>query len=325
MLLFVIDAGTTTSRIRLTDGKNVLASAKRQVGARDVAITGDKRVLEQALKECVDELLLENRLSLAQIDAVFASGMISSNMGLYEIPHLEAPVNLEQLASKLVVQSFPGLSDKPVIFIPGVKTGFDAVTELEDKDMMRGEEAEIFGYLNSLGENKNDDILFMHYGSHHKCIQLIHGGITKCRTSITGELMTAVAQHTILKSSLLPLEEVVPEIEWVKKGLHVAHRSGFGRVLFSTRVLDTMEQRSSQEVSSLFLGALLSLDLKLVEEMITEQTNRIVLYGKALFPSVFEPVLREVYPELQVEVISEEISDLLSAEGAASIYQQYAK
>lgn len=325
MLLFVIDAGTTTTRIRLTDGKNVLASAKRQVGARDVAITGDKRILEQALKECVNELLQQNRLSIAQIDALLASGMISSNVGLYEIPHIEAPVNLEQLASRLVVQSFPDLLDKPVIFIPGVKTGFEDWAELEEKDMMRGEEAEIFGYLNSLGDKRNDDVLFMHYGSHHKCILLKNGGITQCRTSITGELMTAIAEHTILKSSLLPVEEVVPEIEWVKKGLYMAQKTGIGRVLFSTRVLDTMEKRSKHEASSLFLGSLLSLDFRLVEEMITEQTKRIVLYGKALFPSIFEPVLREAYPDLQVEVVTEEISDRLSAEGAASIYRQYIK
>ncbi|TDF95404.1 2-dehydro-3-deoxygalactonokinase [Paenibacillus piri] len=324
MLLFVIDAGTTTSRIRLTDGETIIASAKRQIGARDVAMTGSKDVLERALKECIEELLENTGITAERIDAAVASGMISSNMGLYETPHLEAPMNADQLASQLVPQAFTSITDRPFVFIPGVKTGFQAETRLQDKDMMRGEEAEIFGYLDSLGDQRNESVLFMHYGSHHKCILLEEGSITGCRTAITGEMMMAISQNTILKSSLLPVDEIAPDLDWVRQGLQIAGQAGFGRALFSTRVLDTMEKRSKQEASSFFLGTLLALDLQMVGEMIVHGTNRIVLYGKELFPSIFAPVLRETYPSLTVDVISDEQSDLLSAKGAVAIYRQYA-
>lgn len=102
-----------------------------------------------------------------------------------------------------------------------------------------------------------------------------------------------------------------------------AEQAGFGRALFSTRVVDVMEKRCKQEATSFFLGVLISLDLKVVEEMITPDTKRIVLYGKKLYPSLFGPLLQERYPLLEIDTISEEQSDALSAEGALEIYKRF--
>jgi len=323
MKILVIDSGTTTSRVRLTDGRDVLGSARRQVGARDVARTGSTEILKQALKTCIEDVLAACRMELSDIEGIVASGMITSNMGLKEIPHLPAPVGLDQLAAHLEQEVFPEIADKPILFIPGVKTGFDGEQSIEAKDMMRGEEAEIFGYLESLGEAANEPVLFMHYGSHHKGIRLDNGQITECRTSVTGELMMAVEENTILRSSLIPVQELNPDMEWVRKGLSVAESCGFGRALFSTRVCDTMEKRSKRESTSFFVGVLLSLDFAMLSDLLNRKTRRVVLYGKELYPSVFAPLLRERYPDLVVDVISEQESDTLSVKGAAIIYQRF--
>jgi len=323
MNLIVIDSGTTNSRVRLTDGNAVMATVSRPVGAKDVAITGSTAVLEQALRECIEQLLTESGTPLQDIEAIVASGMITSNMGLLEIPHLNAPAGLDDVASGIVSRVFANIVDRPILFIPGVKTGFTADGDLASKDMMRGEEAEIFGYLAHGSSAHDEPILFMHYGSHHKGILLENGKINNCATSITGELMMTIVQHTILKSSLLAPQDMEIHHDYVRQGLQVAQTMGFGRALFSSRVLQTMEREDKQRTSSFFLGVLLSLDLAMLAQWIREDTLRIVLYGKELFPSICQPILQQQYPHLEVDVIPEAQSDLLSAKGAVMIYEQY--
>ncbi len=322
--LFVIDSGTTSSRVRLYDGERVVGSAVRPAGAKDVAIRGDASVVTDALRDCIAELLEAHSCALDEIDAIVASGMITSGVGLLEIPHREAPAGLDDIASALVARTFPDVADRPIYFIPGVKTGFGTDSDIAEKDMMRGEEAEIFGYLEG-GEPdpEGGDLLFMHYGSHHKCILLRQGRIEGCRTSITGELMMTIMQQTILKSSLQSLSEFEPDEAWVRKGLETAEQAGFGRALFSVRVAETMEAAGKRRATSFYLGALLSLDFALLREMITPRTSRLVLYGKSLYPSVFEPIAKERYPELDVVAVSEEESDRLSARGAMRIFERY--
>jgi 2-keto-3-deoxy-galactonokinase len=130
-------------------------------------------------------------------------------------------------------------------------------------------------------------------------------------------------QQTILKSSLLPLPEHEPDEAWVRKGLETAESAGFGRALFSVRVAETMEKCGKQRATSFFLGVLLSLDFALLNELMTRNTTRLVLYGKSLYPSLFEPLVKEKYPELEVIAITEEESDRLSARGAMRIFEQY--
>lgn len=323
MKLLVIDSGTTNSRVRLIKEDRVIAAIHRSVGSKDVAVTSDKAVLEQALQEAILEVVENNGVSLHDIEAIIASGMITSNIGLTEIPHLSAPVGIDEVAAAMVSRSFPAIVDKPILFIPGVKTGFMGEAELSQKDMMRGEEAEIFGYLSHLGQAAHEPVLFMHYGSHHKGILLGGGKILRCATSITGELMMAILQGTILKSSLIAPAEMEPRLEDVRTGLAIAERSGFGRALFSSRVMQVMDGRDKQEATGLFLGALLSLDLAMLSDLLTAETKQVVFYGKPLFPTIFQPIVQERYPHLKVTIISEELSDELSAKGAAFLYQKY--
>ncbi|MHB1652943.1 MAG: 2-dehydro-3-deoxygalactonokinase [Desulfitobacteriaceae bacterium] len=316
MKVLVVDSGTTTSRVRLSDGNNVLASVSRLAGAKDVALTGNNEVLKNALRECIKEILEESKITIDEVNAIIASGMISSNMGLVEIPHLSGPVGISETAGNLVKRLFPDITSKPIWFIPGIKTGFHKGNTISEMDIMRGEETEIFGYMDD-----REDSLFMHYGSHHKCILTEEGKVRQCRTSVTGELMMAISQNTILKSSLVPINDIIVDMDWVRRGLAVAEESGFGRALFSTRIIDTMVHSTKMEATNFYLGVLVSLDLNIMKELRVESVRKLVLYGKKLFPSIFEPIIQERFPELQVITVSEELSDLLSVKGAIKTYR----
>lgn len=323
MKLLVIDSGTTNSRVRLMDGDRIAASVSRSVGSRDVAIAGHTEVLERALREAIAEIVSSNSISLEDIEAIVASGMITSNMGLMDIPHLPAPATAAQVAAGIVERIFPAVAPKPIHFIPGVKTGFIGEAELSRKDMMRGEEAEVFGFMAHSGDAAQEPQVFMHYGSHHKAILLEGGEIKRCSTSVTGELMMAILQSTILKSSLPSPAEMRPDLKQVRTGLAIAEAAGFGRAIFSSRVLNVMERRDRQEAAGIFLGALLSLDLAMLNDLLTPDIRKLVLYGKALFPSIFKPIVQERHPYLEITVVPEEQSDTLSAQGAVILYRHY--
>lgn len=322
MRYLLIDSGTSNSRIRLCDEKGSFKSVSKQVGARDVAISGNNNVLKSSLRTCISEILKKNNIVISDIEAIIAAGMISSNVGLIDIPHISAPASITEIAKNLKTIYFPDIVDKEIIFIPGVKTGFNLENRLEEKDIMRGEETEMFGYLESEQEENCEEVLFMHYGSHHKCIKVSSGNIVESRTSITGELLMAIAQNTILKSSLIPIDQVNVNIGMVREGVKAAEVSGFGRALFTTRILDVMEKRTSQELTNFYLGVLLHMDLELISVLMTQYTKKIILYGKKLFPSITVDLIAERYPQIETITISEEQSDFLSSKGAIKIYKK---
>ena len=75
--------------------------------------------------------------------------MVTSNLGLCEIPHKISPASAYDLSNGVVEKSFNELGNIPFYFIPGVKNKINEenIDPLADMDMMRGEEAETFGVL----------------------------------------------------------------------------------------------------------------------------------------------------------------------------------
>lgn len=320
MNILLIDSGTTNSRVRLCSDNKVIYSAARKVGARDSAITGSNAMLKEKLKECIEEILRVNHLNIDQIEAIIASGMITSNMGLIEIPHMEAPASVFDISKQVKSIRFDDIVDKDILFIPGIKSGFNKNSTLAEKDIMRGEETEVFGYL-SHANGENEDILVVHYGSHHKCIHVQNNNIVGSRTAITGELIMAVSQNTIIKSSLKNLEQVEIDLDWVRQGVEASKTSGISRAIFSVRMLDTMEKLDKNKVTSFFLGIMLQQDLELIESVINPNTKKLVMYGRKLFPSIIKIFIQEIYKAIELDIISEEESDMLSVKGALSLYE----
>ena len=84
-----IDCGSTNSRIYILDEKGVLLGKTfRSVGVRDTSIHGSnyhlKTNLECAFYEAVEAAGLDQR----DISFVISAGMITSELGLLEVPHL---------------------------------------------------------------------------------------------------------------------------------------------------------------------------------------------------------------------------------------------
>ena len=314
----VVDSGTTTTRVRIWRGGEVVWSANRQVGAKDTAVDGNTAKVAAALRELLAAATAETG---AEPAAIICSGMITSNMGLFELPHLPAPASPDDTARGMVQRSFPEISSVPLTFVPGVKTlpGSGGLAGLPTGDVLRGEEAEIVGLRHALGIERES--LFLHIGSHHKAIEVApDGSILASRTAITGELLAAVTGNTILKSSVVPLDGLELEMDAVTEGFATAREHGFGRALFLVRVGEQLAGQSRARMTSYLLGVLASLDVPLLAGAALD--TPVVVYGIGAFPEI----LGEVLPAegfTSVRVVDLAIADNAAAAGAVSLFERY--
>ena len=91
-----IDGGTTNTRVSLVENMQVISSKRISRGAK--AGIDDRDGLKVALNETIVTLLNENSLSENDIIQILASGMITSEFGLYEVPHVLAPAGISSVS-----------------------------------------------------------------------------------------------------------------------------------------------------------------------------------------------------------------------------------
>lgn len=125
---------------------------------------------------------------------VVLSGMITSRHGWVETPYLLVPAGGKAVTEALVHRRMSDGLD--LWFAPGLRLEQDHRTV----DVMRGEETQVLGCLADGAPNPELIIL---PGSHSKWIFIESGEIAWFSTFVTGELFSAVAQHTILGTTLL--------------------------------------------------------------------------------------------------------------------------
>jgi 2-dehydro-3-deoxygalactonokinase len=284
----VVDAGTSRTRVRLWREGRVHDEVDAGVGAKDVALAGGPAPIEDALRRLIATMRARHDV---EVRAVVCSGMITSNVGLVEVPHATAPIALDALARRIVRHDVAAVTDLPTYFVPGVKTvgaagGWDGLPAF---DVMRGEEVEVAGLLATAA--LEPPLAFFHCGSHHKLIEVAAGAIIeRSATAITGELLAAIRERTILASSLAALDDLVPDPAAVAAGLRHGRSLGLGRAAFLVRVGQTIAGFDASDVTAFLLGALAVLDLQLIEHELPAGTP-LVVYGGGLFPAILRDAL----------------------------------
>ena len=316
-MILTIDGGTTNTRLYHMDGGEILASKKLSLGIRDALCSEGKKKFFHAVSDAITELTADTL-----VEAVICSGMIGSENGLHNCPHIAAPVSFHELAEAMVPVSLPHIAPYPFLFIPGVKT-FSVLPEssasfsmdlLSEMDIMRGEETELAGICSKLGIH--GDHTFLLPGSHMKTIRLDHDGrIAAFHTSLTGELLNAVAEHSILKASI---GQAYPEIAnpvQLRRGYAFAQEYGVSRALFKVRILDVaVGGITEDELFAFLLGILLYDD---VSRLIRE--NRpVTVGGSDPFRDAFRILLTD--GGICADEIPKEVSDCASAYGAWELW-----
>lgn len=317
-IVIVLQSEASHTVASLWDGTRVIARAVRPVGVRQTSVDGHNGQVRTACQETIAEVMQASGLAP---EAIVCSGMITANVGLHEVPHIPAPAGVAELATGLVRKEFPELAPVPFYFVPGVKSVPAELTAetLGETDIARGEEAETIGLLELTG--LAGPALLMRYQFTHKAIAVDGTGrIAYTRTALTGEIIPAVAEYTLAKASLAPLDQVEPVEAMWRAGLAQAQSGGFGRALFLTRVAEQIWKRSKAEATSFFMGVALSLDLPLLAGA-RESGATVVAYGKGHFPGLLKAYLEgEGWPG--VRTLDEATAELAPVLGAVRVWER---
>lgn len=301
-----VDSGTTNTRISLIIDGAIVDTLKF-----GVPLSGNetrKERLSQQLKNGIADILKRNQKSAKDVLRILASGMITSEIGLIELEHINSPCGIEELAENIYETTIDEISEIPFAFIRGVKYVFG-----NNIDMMRGEETEIYG----ISDGPKENTLYVLPGSHSKLIYVDNNNrIAEFSTELTGEMINVIANNTIL-SSAVDLNQSAEDAEYLQKGYLASKEHGINAALFKVRSLNKFFNVSSVQLLSFFIGIMLSSE---IENIIKSSANRIVIGGKS---QLKEPtaLLLKMNSSKQIEKVSNELATNATVYGAVRIYE----
>lgn len=307
-MLIIIDGGTTNTRLSLLSGNKILKRIKANAGAGKADLSGNNEPLKNAVKNGISELLSDSNLKENEIKAVIASGMIGSELGLYNVPHISGPADIKKLSENMKKVIFDDISTIPFYFIPGVKfIGHD----LTESDIMRGEETEFFG----LDIKENESAVAVFPGTHTKLVMGENGEITNCVTSLSGEMLATLSQNTILKNSLPHPLSKNPDMEFAKKGYDFAAKNGINSALFKIRILKMFSDATNEQLCGFFTGAVISADINIIKNY-----ENVIIGGSQPLKSVFAE-LTEYSSGRKPIILTEEEAETATVWGAKKIFE----
>lgn len=319
----IVDCGTTNLRVCLVDRSGqILARSARPGGVRHTAIDGHNGRLKAMLRDCLDEVLNRAGVSAGDVRSCIAYGMITSNVGLLEIPHLSAPASVPDLHRGMKTAVFPEIAPYPISFIPGVRN-FSGDVTLENfsaMDMMRGEETETVGLAALL--KPEGECVFILPGSHNKFVRADgQGRILGCMTSISGELLDAVTHHTILADAVGGGFAAAGDYdaEMARLGALECRRCGLGRGAFAGRILGQLGGEDSVRLRSFLLGAVLAQDALALNVFLPEGAD-VYIAGKPPLQQAMGDVLA-VFGVTRTHSVPAEICARMGVCGALRIAQ----
>ncbi len=301
-----IDGGTTNTRLTLVTDGQCVDTVRYNVGAK--ANADDNTLLKSAVKDGIFTLLDRNSLTESNVTRVLASGMITSEFGLCRLDHIVAPAGIKELHETMHETAFSDICTIPFVFIRGVKMEAD---RLENTDMMRGEETELFG----LCEHLNGVCILP--GSHSKIIEVDeYNRISGFKTELTGEMIAALSQNTILKNTVDLSVEAFSE-EYLLKGYNYCNEFGINEALFKVRVLGNLFNADKVQTYSFFMGVVLCAEINTVLKM---NPQRVTVGGKK---QIKEATVALLKAKTNAEIISvdDSIVDTSSAIGAVRIFE----
>ncbi|NOT63262.1 MAG: hypothetical protein HOP19_23895 [Acidobacteria bacterium] len=286
--LIAVDAGTTNTRVWLLEGNSIVAQAAAMVGVRDTARDGNNHKLVATLRELIESVCAQ--VPQLKTACIAAAGMITSPLGLREVPHVAAPADAELIATHAWQGVMPEVSNLPLILFPGVKSGDLLSDDWQFSDVMRGEETLCVGLS---ADSFAPPYTVLNLGSHWKAIEIdAQSRIARSRTSLSGEMILATQTTTILASALPEGKLELLDSEWFEQGIDAFEKSGLARALFCVRLLELQGRTSPAERMSFLIGVYVASDLAaLIEAGYLSVERKVLLTGSGAVAAAWEAAL----------------------------------
>lgn len=310
MTVLSIDGGTTNTRLVLVRDGEILAAEKCGLGARNAVLDASLSyadILTEKLRAFLATTQIMPQLAVA-------SGMICSEAGLAVTPYIQPPASAEALAEHAVKFTLPQLPELPLWLVSGMRT-LGRTDDPTETDIMRGEETELLGLCGKIGDMSRAVILLP--GSHLKTVFLNADGVAgDFRTSLSGELLRAVAENTILREKLMGVYPKMPDRDRLLAGCTCAAERGVNEALFKVRIRQKFCTDTSEQLFSFLLGAVLCADVERLRK--DGRGRRVLVGGSNPLRFAYAFLLREC-AGLAAEEIPEAISEYAAAYGAEQI------
>ena len=263
-----VDWGTSTFRAYLVQNSEVSDTIETKDGMKFVK----SHLFEQTLLSLIDRWLDNDKTT-----EVLASGMVGSKQGWKEAPYQKTPSNLKNLS-----YITPSLKDNRI----SLKI-FSGVSQINQPDVMRGEETQIAGFLN---ENPNFNGFICLPGTHSKWVEIRNNNIIKFKTFMTGELFEIISKNSVLIHSVKA--EKIDKMEMLKSVDKILQKPElFSNALFQLRADDLINSKGSTIYKSRLSGYLLAIEL--LGSMEFWKNNDIILIGNQDLIEMYQFILNK--------------------------------
>ena len=256
--LIGIDWGTTNRRgYLLNRNGQILESRQDGLGLSKVA-GGD---FGGALQK-----LIGDWLSRCEPLPVLMSGMVGASTGWLDAGYCSVPVGLEELSEKLASV----VASENVWIVPGVRT----IDKAKMPDVIRGEEVQSL----SIGGDRHDAVVIIP-GTHCKWIRIKGQKITSFTTFLTGDLYSAILNHTVI--SMLRTRTEIEGHEAFCRGVEIGYseHANLMNVLFGARTNVLFKTLMPGEVSHYTSGLLIGAEIASGISIIGSAQKSMVLLG----------------------------------------------
>jgi len=216
---------------------------------------------------------------------VITAGMIGSRQGWYEVPYLECPAGVVDLARGL--KSLRTKNGRTVWFVPGVVYfDGDGVPDVE-----RGEEAQVAGAFPE-GDGRRNVLLVP--GTHSKWMMAERGRLVWFSTFMTGEVFAVLCDHSILGRLM---EGDGEDEDAFVRGLDYAardeaHLGGLLKRLFSARSLGLFDKVPAAGIRSYLSGLLIGSEIREAGGCMGGDAGTMTIIGGSELASLYGRAMR---------------------------------
>ena len=211
---------------------------------------------------------------------VILSGMIGSRQGWREIPYVDCPAGLADIAGGLERVDW---GEGEAWIVPGLLDESRPGQPPKPPDVMRGEEAQVLGTLSRLPQGGG---LVCLPGTHSKWVRVEQDAIQGFATYMTGEVYDLLQGHSIL--GRLMTKGAVHADRWFLDGVSLGREGGLLNRLFSARSRVLAGDLPEAEVRSYLSGLLIGDELA---SAVPDGQTEVFLLGAPALTALYEAAL----------------------------------
>lgn len=272
--LICVDWGSSNFRAFLLDDKAELVDS----------IYFDKGILE--LKPDEFEPILFDLLKYWPSTPIILAGMVGSLKGWRNVKYITCPVKMQDLSQNLT--HIINTQNRQVAIIAGVETGATGA----QYDVARGEETQVMGAIEMIGQSLEKQAVFCLPGTHSKWMRIVDKSIVDFSTHMTGELYDLLIKHSILAPQPTSAAKIQDDDAFIKGVKCAKADGGLAHHIFSARTNMLNGELQPDEIKPYLSGILIGTEIKEMQRAIADMQH-VYLVGTQTLNKIYQLALKQ--------------------------------